>query len=33
VFDKAMADGWGSLDIAAVHDQVAGVPATQREPR
>jgi len=24
VFDKAMADGWGHLDIAAVHDQVAG---------
>jgi 3-hydroxyisobutyrate dehydrogenase-like beta-hydroxyacid dehydrogenase len=24
VFDKAMADGWGPLDIAAVHDQLAG---------
>jgi 3-hydroxyisobutyrate dehydrogenase len=28
VFDKAMADGWGQLDIAAVHDQVAGTPPT-----
>ena len=26
VFDKAMADGWGQLDIAAVHDQIAGTP-------
>jgi 3-hydroxyisobutyrate dehydrogenase len=24
VFDKAMADGWDQLDIAAVHDQLAG---------
>jgi 3-hydroxyisobutyrate dehydrogenase-like beta-hydroxyacid dehydrogenase len=24
VFDKAVADGWGELDIASVHDQVAG---------
>jgi 3-hydroxyisobutyrate dehydrogenase len=24
VFDKAVADGWGGLDIAAVHDQLAG---------
>lgn len=24
VFDKALADGWGDLDIASVHDQVAG---------
>jgi 3-hydroxyisobutyrate dehydrogenase len=24
VFDKAVADGWGELDIAAVHDLVAG---------
>jgi L-threonate 2-dehydrogenase len=24
VFDKAMADGWADLDIAAVHDQLAG---------
>jgi 3-hydroxyisobutyrate dehydrogenase len=22
VFDKALADGWGDLDIASVHDQV-----------
>lgn len=28
VFDKAVADGWGGLDIAAVHDQVAGVTIT-----
>lgn len=27
VFDKAMADGWGDLDIACVHDQVSGVSA------
>jgi L-threonate 2-dehydrogenase len=24
VFDKAIADGWGELDIAAVHDQIDG---------
>ncbi len=24
VFDKALADGWGDLDIACVHDQVSG---------
>jgi L-threonate 2-dehydrogenase len=24
VFDKAVADGWGDLDIASVHDQVSG---------
>jgi L-threonate 2-dehydrogenase len=24
VFDKAVADGWGQLDIAVVHDQVSG---------
>jgi hypothetical protein len=24
VFDKAMADGWANLDIAAVYDQLAG---------
>jgi 3-hydroxyisobutyrate dehydrogenase len=27
VFDKAVADGWGDLDIACVHDQVSGVSA------
>ena len=33
VFDKALADGWGELDIACVHDQVAGQSAlTQGEP-
>jgi 3-hydroxyisobutyrate dehydrogenase len=26
-FDKALADGWGDLDIACVHDQVSGVSA------
>lgn len=31
VFDKAMAEGWGQLDIAAVHDQIAGTPPTQGE--
>jgi 3-hydroxyisobutyrate dehydrogenase len=24
VFDKAVADGWGELDIASVHDQISG---------
>jgi 3-hydroxyisobutyrate dehydrogenase len=32
VFDKAVADGWGDLDIAAVHDQVSGVPDPDEEP-
>jgi len=27
VFDRALADGWGDLDIACVHDQVSGVSA------
>lgn len=27
VFDKAVADGWGELDIASVHDQLADEPA------
>jgi len=27
VFDKAVADGWGDLDIACVHDQISGVSA------
>ena len=27
VFDQALADGWGHLDIACVHDQVSGVSA------
>jgi putative dehydrogenase len=27
VFDKAVADGWGELDIASVHDQVSGESA------
>jgi putative dehydrogenase len=26
VFDQALADGWGKLDIASVHDQIAGSP-------
>jgi putative dehydrogenase len=25
VFDRALADGWGDLDVACVHDQVSGV--------
>jgi 3-hydroxyisobutyrate dehydrogenase len=29
VFDKAMADGWEQLDIAAVHDQIAGTQPIQ----
>jgi L-threonate 2-dehydrogenase len=33
VFDKAVADGWGELDIACVHDQLAGDCAlTRGEP-
>ena len=31
VFDKALADGWGDLDIACVHDQVSGVSAHQEQ--
>jgi 3-hydroxyisobutyrate dehydrogenase-like beta-hydroxyacid dehydrogenase len=27
VFDAALADGWGDLDIACVHDQISGVSA------
>jgi len=30
VFDKALADGWGDLDIASVHDQVAGRSALEQ---
>jgi putative dehydrogenase len=30
VFDKAVADGWGDLDIACVHDQVSGESALAR---
>jgi putative dehydrogenase len=33
VFDKALADGWGDLDIACVHDQISGASAfSQGEP-
>src|ERR1700727_1254398 len=33
VFDKALADGWGDLDIAPVHDQISGASAlSQEEP-
>jgi len=32
LFDKAMADGWAELDIAAVHDQVAGRDPTESRP-
>ena len=31
VFDKALADGWGDLDIACVHDQVHGVSAHEEQ--
>ncbi len=31
VFDKALADGWGDLDIASVHDQVHGVSAHEEQ--
>ena len=31
-FDKALADGWGALDIASVHDQVSGVSDLDEEP-
>jgi len=30
VFDQALADGWGDLDIACVHDQIAGDPDLPR---
>jgi 3-hydroxyisobutyrate dehydrogenase len=30
VFDKAVADGWGELDIASVHDQISGDSALAR---
>ena len=30
VFDKAVADGWGELDISSVHDQISGDPALTR---
>jgi L-threonate 2-dehydrogenase len=34
VFDQALIDGWGDLDIACVHDQISGVSALgQGEPR
>jgi putative dehydrogenase len=34
VFDQALTDGWGDLDIACVHDQISGVSALgQGEPR
>ena len=33
VFDKALADGWGHLDIASVYDQISGLsPLGQGEP-
>ncbi len=32
VFDKALADGWGDLDIASVHDQISGVSSLE-EPQ
>jgi 3-hydroxyisobutyrate dehydrogenase len=33
IFDRALADGWGDLDIACVHDQISGESAlSQKEP-
>jgi L-threonate 2-dehydrogenase len=32
LFDKALADGWGELDIAAVHDLIAGTELAGAEP-
>ena len=32
VFDVAVDDGWGELDIACVHDQLAGDPAQATDP-
>jgi L-threonate 2-dehydrogenase len=31
-FDKAIADGWGDLDIACVHDQASGISALEESP-
>jgi L-threonate 2-dehydrogenase len=31
LFDKALADGWGDLDIAAVHDQLSGQNPSLRD--
>jgi L-threonate 2-dehydrogenase len=31
VFDKALADGWGDLDISSVYDQISGLPALSPE--
>ena len=31
VFDSALADGWGDLDIACVHDQITGQAALSRQ--
>jgi putative dehydrogenase len=30
IFDNALADGWGALDIACVHDQIAGVTPSEQ---
>jgi putative dehydrogenase len=32
VFDRALADGWGELDIASVHDQIANQDALKSQP-
>ncbi len=34
VFDQAVADGWGELDIACVHDQISGAcpPSPEGDP-
>ena len=32
LYDKALADGWGDLDIAAVHDLLSGQSPASAEP-
>ena len=32
LYDKALADGWGDLDIAAVHDVLSGQDPASAEP-
>jgi len=32
LYDKALADGWGDLDIAAVHDLLSGQNPASHEP-
>jgi hypothetical protein len=32
LYDQALADGWGALDIAAVHDLLSGQDPASAEP-